>query len=376
MRVQAKTPALVGTLPKGHMVHVRFVAGLLALSALGGLAEAQSPVRPLPHVHRSDALWRPQPTAAVEARARRVSEPLPGRLAPVHPLEARADQAFERLAREPGAASTELFVDLNVGAQLIHDANNRGGAGQVAVQRGGWRAVVGRRNSVGDEVALHLESEASFYDLGGATGLTPTSDDPFNDLYETRLGASFRSALTSETSAFGGFELVLGGEDEVQFEEGLTLAGMTGLEVRVHEELSLSLGVAAASRLEDDAFVIPFLGFDWRPTDGLRLGAEGPAAEIEIDLDDDWSLALGAAFELRQFRLNDDGPTSGAAFRDEQIHANAELAYSPDSNVRLTASVGSAMWREYQVIDNGGELLGEIEPEAGLMFGLGLQLRF
>lgn len=367
------------------MGHVRLGALLLAPIVLSSFAGAQSPVRPLPHVHRSESVWRsaPEPVAVdasvSEARAPRaltVSEPVFASPRLVHPLAARADQTFERLSREPGQADSEMFVALDVGITALHDSNVRDGSGQVAVQRGGWRAVVGRRSQVGDEVALHIESEASFYDFGGATGLTPTLDDPFNDLYETRLGASFRSALSQDSSVFGGFEVVLGGEDEVQFEEGLTLGGLTGVEVRVHEELALSMGLAAASRLEDDAFVIPFLGFDWRPTEGLRLGAEGPRAEIEVALDDDWSLELAAAYELRQFRLNEDGPASGGAFRDEQIHAAAELAYQPDPGVRLTATVGSALWREYSVLGSDGSLLGEIEPEAGLMFGLGLQLRF
>ncbi|MHC4375973.1 MAG: hypothetical protein ACYS26_05180 [Planctomycetota bacterium] len=367
------------------MGHVRLGALLLAPVVFSSLAAAQSPVRPLPHVHRSETVWRsaPEPVAAEASvsearapRARTVSEPVFASPRLVHPLTERADQTFERLSREPGQAESEMFVSLDVGITALHDSNVRDGSGQVAVQRGGWRAVVGRRNQVGDEVALHIESEASFYDFGGATGLTPANDDPFNDLYETRLGASFRSALSQESSAFGGFEIVLGGEDEVQFEEGLTLGGLTGVEVRVHEELALSAGIAAASRLEDDAFVIPFLGFDWRPTEGLRLGAEGPRAEIEVALDDDWSLELAAAYELRQFRLNEDGPANGGAFRDEQIHAAAELAYQPEPGVRLTATVGSALWREYSVLGNDGSLLGEIEPEAGLMVGLGLQLRF
>ena len=367
------------------MGHLRFTALLLAPAILGGLAAAQSPVRPLPHVHRIETVRRgaPAPVNANSARAEARANHAAGLATPafarprlLHPLTERAHQTFERLSREPSPLDTEVFVALDVDITALHDSNVGGGGGQVAIQRGGWRAVVGRRSPVGDEVALHIESEASFYDFGGATGLTPTSDDPFNDLYETRLGASFRNALTPGSSVFGGFELVLGGEDEVQFEEGLTLGGLTGVEVRVHDELSLSLGFAAASRLEDDAFVIPFLGFDWRPTEGVRLGAEGPRAEIELSLDDDWALELAAAYELRQFRLNDDGPTDGGAFRDEQIHAAAELSYQPDPGIRLTAMVGSTLWREYSVFGNESSLLGEVEPEAGLMLGLGLQLRF
>lgn len=312
------------------------------LAVAAGFARAQSFVRPVPRV------------ATHEFASIAVAPDLglgPGqRWAAVGPAE----------QDESGAA---VSVALAGTLTLQPDADLSDAPGQVGTQRAGWDVLVGRRGASGSLLAVGLESEASFYDFGATDGFVPGAPDPFNDLYSTRLGATLYSPLTDDLDLFNGVELTIAGEDDVDFSEGLTVGGSTGLAYRADETLELSFGLAGASRLADDAYLLPFLGIDWRVADGTRLVAEGPELRLEQRLSDGLDLTLRANYDLRQFRLNDGGAIGGAAFRDEQIDLGATLAWRPSKRVRVAVGAGYTVWRELTFVGVDGATLGSSEAD-------------
>ncbi|QDU67127.1 DUF6268 family outer membrane beta-barrel protein [Engelhardtia mirabilis] len=285
---------------------------------------------------------------------------------------------WEMIGPQPDSASASDGVTAALQGRLWlqPDADFSDTAGTVATQRAGWDVVVGRRTESGLLLAVGLESEASFYDFGGTLGLVPGAPDPFNDLYSTRLGTTLYSPLSKRLDLFNGVELTLAGEDNVDPFDGLTVGGSTGLAYRADDDFELSFGLAAASRLEDDAYLLPFIGIDWRVAEGTRLVAEGPEVRLEQRLTDTATLTLSAEYEIRQFRLNSGGVLDDGAFRDEQIDLGASLAWQPTARTRVEFGAGYTVWRELTFLGNDGSSLGQSETEPAPYGALTISLTF
>jgi len=264
-----------------------------------------------------------------------------------------------------------------VGTLEFHpDAQLSNAAGEVATQRAAWDMVLGSSSRSGGLFAVDLKTEASFYDFGGTAGLVPGAPDPFNDLYSTRLGATIYTPMADRLHLFNGVEITLAGEDQVGILDGATIGGATGFAYRASDELELSVGLAGASRLEDDAYVLPFLGIDWQATSSTRLVAEGPELRLEQDLSETVEMTLSAVYDLRQFRLNEGGALDKGVFRDEQIAMGASLSWRPDAGVQLRVGGGYTLWRELTFFDRDGIQLGQSEMDPAPYVSMSLSLTF
>jgi hypothetical protein len=258
--------------------------------------------------------------------------------------------------------------------RLLDESPYSDAAGRIATQRAGWQALLGRRLEGGGLFALGLDTEASFYDFSGpgAAGV----GDPFNDVYESRLRSTLYTPLDRELSVFTGLELAYGGESEADLASGLTAGAAVGASYRASENLEVSLGVAAASRLEDDAYALPFIGVDWQLTGSTRLVAEGPEVRLEQRFTAGLDGYLLADYDLRQFRLDEDGPLDGGAFRDEQIDLGAGLNWTPIDGVRIGVEGGLTVWRELTTLSADGADLGVTEVDPAPFVGFTLTASF
>ncbi len=331
------------------MLIVRIAVGALVAAVVAPNAVAQSNVRPVARVTAPIAL------GTVHSGPRHRVDPL---------------AAHARLAAEEPLAVARQVVELDFTGRMQPGADIAGG-GDLATQRGGWTATIARE--VGEErtLAVALKSEATFFDFGGAgvAGLV----DPFNDLYRTALGATLYTPWNDTVSLFGGAEFTLAGEDTSDLDSSLIVAASSGITYRASPELELALGISASQRLEADAWVIPFLGVDWRMADDWRLRLEGERVHLEWQARRDLSFAVHAAYEQRQYRLNDSNPLPGGVFRDEQIDVGAALTWRPTAGVELRAGAGYTVWREFTLLDANG--VGVEAELANAPFGE-LALRF
>ena len=335
----------------------------LALGALGGLvaiagASAQSAFRPLP-------TWAASPLDA-------------GGIGPI-PAGYELAEAGLALpeAAEPARAraGAQDFAALTLFGRADFGGDFQDGAGSLDTLRGGWGAVLGRATAE-HLFAVELGVEGSFYRFDGSVPLSPSSDEPFNDLYHTYLAATFETHPASlGLGYFAGFETALGGEDEADLGDALTLGGIGGVRYRSNEALSLALGLAGVSRLEDDPLIWPFLGFDWRISDAWSLAILGPEIELGWALAEHWTLFAGAEYDLRQYRLNEDGPLAGAALRDEEIRLGGGFEWRPGGGFELRCEGGLTSWRELTTLADGATL-GEFEVDGGAYAAVQLGVGF
>lgn len=327
---------------------MRSLLVLCTLLALAGGARAQSTVRPIPRL-----AWLPE---------------LGGL-----PREPRALASYDELAAVEEGAEREDFTRLELTGLVRPAANFESGGGEVSSQSGAWRGVWGERLNERTIYAMQIEAEAHFYDFSGAT-FVPGTSDPFNDVYRAALGAVTVVDPEASRSWILGGQLEISGEDEASYRDSLSIGALVARRFVRDQELSMSFGVAAMSRLEDDPWVIPFLGLDWRPTERTQLQLEGTEARLIYQLSEGLDWRCEAAYRLRQFRLNDDGPLPKGVARDEDIGLSTGLRWRPSENVTVDFNVGWTAWREFAAIDRRGNKLSEIETDGAPFVSVGVSL--
>lgn len=367
------------------------MAAAIATMVMAATAGAQSNVRPLPELARAPrstgttdprAVAREAAHSPREARyGRTVSEPVwkgPGAGIPTpswRPMDWRSSYSYfqgEPFAAPESRSSFELELD----AKHRSAADFEGTNGELTFQRAGWSGSFHESLDDDRQLELRVRTEASFYDFGGMPSLPGGSTDPFNDLYSTGVGISYLSRHSERVSWFLGTELELSGEDDVGLGDALAIGAVGGARIDVDETFDVSMGIAARSRFEDDAWVIPFLGFHWVPREGTRLTVEGPEVSLTQSLGERFELEFAGRYGFRQFRLNENGPLNGGAFQDEEIDLEATLAFRPNDTARLHLTGGATVWQELSFYDGGGAKLGEVETGVAPYIGFGLKLSF
>jgi hypothetical protein len=318
----------------------------IVLALFAPRAAAQSGFRPLPHL----------PSLAPA-------------LAPAEP-PAPEDAAATDGAPEP--VSTTLDARIFAAASAEGDLE---GGGAMSTQRGGWAATLGRRLDGERVAALELCAEAYFYDFSGASVLSPSNSQPFNDLYRATVCGQLRTQIDERVSYFAGVELELAGEEGASFTDSLSVGAAGGVTVTRGEHLSLSLGLAALSQLEDDPWIWPWLGFEWQASDWLELSAHGTDLAARARLSESLTGVALVEYTLRQFRLSEDNPISDGAFRDEDIRASLGLEWHVDQGVELSLFGGFSAWRELTSFDDAGHAIEtEVDPSPFVAFSLDFSL--
>ncbi|MCK6445179.1 MAG: hypothetical protein L6Q99_02195 [Planctomycetes bacterium] len=322
----------------------RTIALVLVLPAFGALAHAQNAFRPLP-LPSDWGRWGAG-------------------------LESKAGGSFESLDALAAEPDERTFVEARAHG-LVTGSGSLEGGGDVATQAGGWSVTFGRE--LGEErlAAFSIETNGYFYDFGPGTALVPGSSQPFNDLYEARVSGLVRTEGDG-LGWFAGLSATLGGEDEADASEALAVGGLGGFRWSRSPDTAVEFGIAAQSRLEDDAWLWPFLGFEWQATERLSFEARGTSVQANVDWNESWRTFARAEYLLRQFRLNDDSPLAQGVLRDETIRAGLGLERRGE-NVSFELFAGFDLWRELSTLASGGAGVAEAEVDSApfLAFSLG-----
>lgn len=324
----------------------------------------QSTLRPLPVVARSWAIHAEPASSAARSGAARDLEF-------IGPLPAQEAVLRDADAEEP--AASDLFVEADVYGIAIGGADLEGGGGDLTTVRGGWRATVGVDVPDRGSYAFGVQTEGSFYDFGGSPLGLP---DPFNDVYETNFSGRFLMRQGERIEWYGGAQIGLAGEDNASVGDAVVVGSALAVRVKADERFSLLAGLAGVSRFEDSPWILPYVGFDWQITERLRLLVEAAEIHADLELTDDLTIGALAVYDFRQYRLNDNGPLNGGAFRDEEIRAGGRLDWRVGDDVSLELEAGQILWRETSYFDGDAGFLGESEPSSSPYLQLGFSMSF
>ncbi|MCW5776322.1 MAG: hypothetical protein KIS87_07790 [Phycisphaeraceae bacterium] len=224
--------------------------------------------------------------------------------------------------------------------------------------------------------ALQFSSEFSFYDFDGATGLVPGTDSPLDDTYDYRIGARYSRSLEDGWGMFVGGDVRFSGEHGADAGDSVTGGGFGGVTYDVSDRLTLGIGLAVRTRLEDNARLIPIPVVDFRITDEWRLSTDGPGLKLSYTPDHAYTIYLAGRWEAREFRLDEDGPLPGGVARDERVPIVLGATWKPNDTITVDGFVGAVVWNEYEFINSAGTTIAETETDAHLTAGVQLTLKF
>lgn len=240
----------------------------------------------------------------------------------------------------------------------------------------GWSVAVGAPASAW---RFEYGFENHVYRFDDATGLLPGTSSPVEGLFRHRFGVAKYFALGGAWSGYASAGADIGLEGSADYGDALTWRAGGGLQWRVRDDLAWTFGVVALDRLEDDALIVPFIGFDWDIDARTNLTLGGNGLELSRDVGGDTRAFGRVAYENRQFRLDDSGPNPEGSFEDSsfQVLIGLDLPVGIGegslSSTRLEVFVGAQLGRELEFRTSDVEVGGDdVDPSA--LFGLRLRL--
>lgn len=249
------------------------------------------------------------------------------------------------------------------------------GGGDVSVGRVGPTLGIRYAPDEASSLDLSLGAEFSFYDFGNATGIV-AGGDPAGDFAEYTLGARYTAKADDRWRWFVGGRASWAGEESKNLGDGFTGGGFAGATYNVNDSLTIGLGVAVRSRIEDDALVYPLPVIDWRIDQQWSLATAENGLRLTYAPFDHWSFFAAGGWESHEFRLLSDGPIPDGVMRDDRVPVVAGVNWRPDPHVELEAALGMSVWNQYEFLDSTGAKIADPDADAALMGSLSARIRF
>jgi hypothetical protein len=283
-------------------------------------------------------------------------------------LMALAIPAFAGETPPPASAPAEAaaptrppgFVAFAPGYLHQFEADLDGPNGSFSADR--WRLDAGTRIPFSDAltVSIGAETEWSRYDFAGPRGAGVGLVDDSDDLFVAQLGALAFYDLNDTWQVVAGGTISWGGDFDASFSDGLGGSGLLGVTYRFSPKFSLTPGVLALARLEDDALVVPVLGLDWEIADDWRLRSIGPGAELTWQAADEWGFFLRGLYRPRDFRLAEDATVPSGVLRERAFPVSLGIEWKPSERVTATVFGGAILGGQLRLTEeDGGEVLEE-----------------
>ena len=306
-------------------------------------------------------------------------------------LAVHAATGASALAQEPttrprqdiqGAApgfkeSTKLNAQLSFDASFRFRGDLKDRPGEVSIFRGGGALTLTAPVLERNRLSVTMGTEQSYYDFSGSTVFMPGGGRPWRHIQSYTVGANFSTQWSEKFSTFLLGSVDFSGEKSAAFSNGFTGGGGGGFIVKLTETFDLGAGVVVRSRLGGGVTVFPIVGIDWRITPQWRLSNENqPGLYLSYTPNERWRFSLGARYDRREFRLEDDNFVPDGIGRDEQVPVTFGVDYSPEPTITFQLRVGAMVYQNLQVRDQNRNKLVDTGVDPALFISGGLVLRF
>lgn len=281
----------------------------------------------------------------------------------------------------PAPLPREVGFSVDLGVLHAFSAEVEGG-GNVAVTRaGGW---LGIDVPIADYHLLTLEmsSEFSFYSFDNAVGLDPADGDPFGTTEEFRLGARLFIRQAVRWGWFVAGDITSAGEPGAEFSDTLTGGGYGGVRYWFSEGFSLSAGLAARTRLEESAYVTPFVSIDWKINDRWAVRTSQHVLERGLNVallyapSPSLAFSLSGGYQPREYRLDRDGFNPEGSVSDNRLPIELGVAWKATPGLTVHGGLGVYLWQEFTVRDGAGNEIAQRETDSQPFATVGVEFKF
>lgn len=279
-------------------------------------------------------------------------------------------EALER--REEGVRASLEFTGSHAFRTDLSD-----GPGEVAVTQAGSALSLGY--NLGQNLILSgvIGADMYWYNFNNASGIIPGAVDPVNQFEQLFIRPQLIYAEPGSQYAYilGG-QVTYSGESGADFSDSLTGNAFGAVQYRVSDSFNFTVGVGVSTRLEDSLAVIPIVGFEWKISEQTTLATRGIGLRFTQGIAEGLRFVADGEYQIREFRLGEDAPQSGGAFRDKNIPVMAGVVWSPSKNIDVTLRAGAVVWQEFEVYNKVSNKLSDNSVDVAPMVSLGLEWSF
>lgn len=169
--------------------------------------------------------------------------------------------------------------------------------------------------------------------------------------------------------------LSTGVEPGADVEDGASGSLLLSGGYRFGDALTAGLGLLAIARLEDSPLVVPALFFRWTPVPGVLVETAGPGLRATFDLLPELATTVRAAFELRQWRLEERRRAlSSGVVQDTRVATAVGLVWRPVAGLALRLELGATPYVELELRDRRGRDVRRLQGEPAGFLTLGLEV--
>jgi hypothetical protein len=252
----------------------------------------------------------------------------------------------------------EHILQVNPGFTYNSDADfDNSSLGKVSV----WRFDVPVRYTIKTEagdLGLGAFYEYSEYDLDKLDG---TKD--FNTL---AFDTFWKGMLNDEWGYFVFGAVGFSASTHTGLGDGLTGGAAAGGRYVWSKDLSLGLGVAVATRLEDDPMVLPVIALNWQINDRWNLRTlNGATLTYDVSGDKKFLLDLGARYQRREYRVESD-----TSLTEKMISLEVGATYRFAPEFALRGFVGVTAGRSFELRHNDERVGEEQDVNASAFLGV------
>ena len=273
------------------------------------------------------------------------------------------------------------------GGNIYQFRANINGGGDFSVNRAFLAGGLEYEFSPSLTLDFDIGFEADSYVFNGNGSFTNTAGGvPWTTTLDVTLAAAARWNIDDTWRIFLKGFVGWAGEQDAAVEKSFTGGGNVGVAYSFSDELTLGAGALIAAQLEDDILFIPSLIIDWRISERLFVSnVRGPVnyptsagVELIYYLSYELSLSLGARYEIRRFRLNDDGSpqTRNGVGQERSIPLWLRLEWRPMERLRLHVLAGCSFGEQLQLYNSGGRRLNQQDVDPAPFIGCFIGFEF
>lgn len=215
------------------------------------------------------------------------------------------------------------------------------------------------------------------YDFSGAAG------EPWDDIRSVRISLPVRYRADESWQLFLLPTLRYTAEEGADLNDGRETGILAAGSYRFSDRMTIGPGVGIFSEIEGGNDVFPILLVDWRISDtvsletGRGLGASrGPGVTLRWRPVGPWTFSLGARYEKRRFRLDDEGPAPDGVGEEKSVPVALGAEYALGRTARLSVLAGAEFAGSLLIENNDGDRVARSDFDTAPFFGGVFTYRF
>jgi hypothetical protein len=276
------------------------------------------------------------------------------------------------------APARPVVFSIEARGELNFNSSFSDSSGDVTVTRAG--ASIGSSIPAGErgEVNVGFDYEFSNYEFSKDVMLAPgVTGSPWRDVNREEVTLRYSRQQSLQLAWFLGGSVGASGEDGAKFSDSLFASAFGGVRYALSKTLVVGVGLAVRTQIEDNPLVVPLPMLNWQISEQWKLSSAGkPGLTLSYSPTETLTFSVGGAYESRDFRLDEHGPVPGGVGRETRVPIVLGVAYTPTKQISVEAGIGYSFAQNYQVLNHGGNKLGDEDLDAAGMLRVGIAYRF